>query len=103
MKPCSFCSRRCEEVDSRDSLIRSPPYLGVYILLLALCVSGGFVRAAESFTNGIVSSAHPLATEAGLNVLKSSGNAIDAAVAIGFTLGIWCGAFSFSPRLILEL
>ena len=39
-------------------------------------------------TRGIVSSVNPLATEAGLNVLKSGGNAIDAAVAVGFTLGV---------------
>ncbi|MDW8310549.1 MAG: gamma-glutamyltransferase, partial [Verrucomicrobiales bacterium] len=31
---------------------------------------------------------HPLATQAGLNVLKSGGNAIDAAVAVGLTLGV---------------
>jgi len=37
---------------------------------------------------GMVSSVNPLATEAGLNVLKSGGNAIDAAVAVGFTLGV---------------
>ena len=37
---------------------------------------------------GIVSSTHPRATEAGLNVLKSGGNAIDAAVAVGLTLGV---------------
>ncbi|MGC3959544.1 MAG: gamma-glutamyltransferase [Verrucomicrobiota bacterium] len=39
-------------------------------------------------THGMVSSAHPLATEAGLDVLKSGGNAIDAAIAVGFTLGV---------------
>jgi len=42
----------------------------------------------ESFKRGMVSSVNPLATEAGLNVLKSGGNAIDAAVAVGFTLGV---------------
>jgi gamma-glutamyltranspeptidase/glutathione hydrolase len=34
--------------------------------------------------NGIVTSALPLSAEAGLSILKSGGNAIDAAVAIGF-------------------
>jgi gamma-glutamyltranspeptidase/glutathione hydrolase len=36
----------------------------------------------------MIASVHPLATEAGLNVLKSGGNAIDAAVAVGLTLGV---------------
>ena len=36
----------------------------------------------------MVASVHPLATEAGLNVLKSGGNAVDAAVAVGLTLGV---------------
>ena len=36
----------------------------------------------------MVASGHPLATQAGLNVLKSGGNAIDAAVAVGLTLGV---------------
>jgi len=39
-------------------------------------------------THGIVASVHPLATEAGVNALKSGGNAIDAAVAVGLTLGV---------------
>jgi gamma-glutamyltranspeptidase/glutathione hydrolase len=36
----------------------------------------------------MVASGHPRATQAGLNVLKAGGNAIDAAVAVGLTLGV---------------
>src|SRR5436190_581350 len=44
---------------------------------------------AEGFaTHGMVSSTYPLATRAGVDVLKSGGNAIDAAVTVGLTLGV---------------
>jgi gamma-glutamyltranspeptidase/glutathione hydrolase len=36
----------------------------------------------------MVASVHPLATEAGLAVLRGGGNAVDAAVAVGLTLGV---------------
>ncbi len=39
-------------------------------------------------TNGMVSSQEEFATEAGLEVLKEGGNAIDAAVTVGFTLAV---------------
>ncbi len=37
---------------------------------------------------GMVVSVNPIATQAGLEVLKKGGNAIDAAVAVGLTLGV---------------
>ena len=36
----------------------------------------------------MVASVNPVATEAGVNALKSGGNAIDAAVAVALTLGV---------------
>ena len=45
-------------------------------------------RAPATGKNGMVASAHPYATRAGLDVLRDGGNAIDAAVAVASTLNV---------------
>jgi gamma-glutamyltranspeptidase/glutathione hydrolase len=64
-------------------------------LLLAGLLAVSLVRlSAEPATHGMVASVNPLATEAGVQILKSGGNAIDAAVAVGLMLGVVDGANS---------
>ena len=43
---------------------------------------------AATSTKGMVASVHPLATDAGVAALRKGGNAIDAAIAVGLTLGV---------------
>ncbi|HQZ11527.1 MAG TPA: gamma-glutamyltransferase [Devosia sp.] len=45
-------------------------------------------KAEVSSTSGIVATMYPQATEAGFEVLRNGGNAVDAAVAAGFAIGV---------------
>lgn len=60
--------------------------------VLCVCLlAGHFAWAAPSVARGekgAVASVHPLASRAGLAAMQSGGNAVDAAVAIGLTLGV---------------
>ena len=62
--------------------------------MLLLTLIGTSVWAAELpphaavSVGGMVASVHPLATEAGIAVLRGGGNAVDAAIAVGLTLGV---------------
>jgi hypothetical protein len=57
---------------------------------------GGLEETMSAYGQlGIVTSPHPLATKAGAKVLRSGGNAIESAIAIGATIGVvyphFCG------------
>src|ERR1700676_5620352 len=55
------------------------------VLHLAVCL---FARQPVHSRNAIVVAQEPLAADVGLAVLKAGGNAIDAAVAVGFALAV---------------
>jgi len=62
----------------------------IYILLLITVISSLYAASPNPVfgENGMVVSTNVHASEAGVAILKKGGNAIDAAVAIGFTLAV---------------
>src|SRR5947209_15244180 len=57
-------------------------------LLLSAATIGQLPANAAASTKGMIASVRPLATDAGIAALKRGGNAIDAAIAVGLTLGV---------------
>ncbi len=68
---------------------RSPVFALVFALVLAFAPTA---RAASpepvAAQNGMVVSAHRLASQVGVDVLKNGGSAVDAAVAVGYALAV---------------
>ena len=65
------------------AITRWSNFLPFLLLLLAQTVQAATLPAVEA-ANGMVVSAQRLASEAGVAILQQGGNAIDAAVAVGY-------------------
>jgi gamma-glutamyltranspeptidase/glutathione hydrolase len=61
--------------------------LAVAAAILCLCARGASVAPVQA-EHAMVVTAQPLATQVGVEVLKKGGNAIDAAVAVGYALAV---------------
>src|SRR6185295_8889354 len=67
-----------------DSMRRSLPLL----LILVLAVPLSAVRQPLRARHGMVVAMEAIAADVGVSVLKAGGNAVDAAVAVGFAMAV---------------
>src|SRR5438874_3827758 len=71
-----------------------PSHHKLFILLLLLSSAGSAAQAAVRFAipvqapHAMVATVHELASRVGVQTMKAGGNAIDAAVAVGFALAV---------------
>jgi gamma-glutamyltranspeptidase/glutathione hydrolase len=65
-------------------------YFNIIVFIILFISAGNATYASEPSRskNGMVVTAEPLATKVGAQILKKGGNAVDAAVAVGFALAV---------------